>query len=226
MSRSNPQSRMDCRGLWKLSILLTAAEALNIIQSCDPTPKPVQLARRAVITSEAAIPNNSRNIGYQIQRAPCLQLEYVGLSLGAASRIVIYGTCNYERMFRFSTVFVPAHNCWQSWMATWQGENCETGNFTNDCSFGHRGDSTFNEHFSSLFVDLLDEAVTSSDHLGRECDCSASRSMADFWRGKCWDGGKILESNWELEPKSVVQFTLMIVGMYLLGWGVVRFVTP
>lgn len=217
--------------LWTLAILLVNTAAYVNISPCSPIPGPFQLSRKAVIPPETllAISNDTRGLFREIQRAPCLHVEYDGLSPDLANRIAIYGTCNFERMFHFSTVYHPVYNCWQSRLATWEGKHCEVDSILGeDISFRHLMRFTTLQKLSNrLTIDFedLDDGVAGSDQLGStECSCNVTKDMVNFWHRKC--RRQKADKSWSLEPGLVVQWFSIALGMYLLGWAVMCSVVP
>lgn len=221
---------MDLRSCWTLFFLLVATAENPVgqmmIQPCPATLKPTQLTRRAVVTPEQLprVSNDSRNLMHQIVRGPCLQLEHSGQDVGSDSPVNIYGTCDYERMFRYTSVHVGEYNCWQSRMAIWEPGSCEVDNgLVDDYQMATWGRYIWEES-SSLHFDT-DEGLRSMDYLGRECMCNSSRDMVAFWREKCPHGRQI-SNGWKLQARIVVKLMVMLLGMYLLGWVVVHLARP
>lgn len=58
------------------------------------------------------------NLIQQMYRKPCIEMEYFGNSVASTFRYVIYGTCDYRRMFRF-TAQQTYFACWRMQMTTW-----------------------------------------------------------------------------------------------------------
>ena len=58
------------------------------------------------------------NLLYQMLQHPCLEVEYLGGNLLAATIYRLYGTCNYRRMYRF-TVRQTYYQCWHVELTLW-----------------------------------------------------------------------------------------------------------
>lgn len=60
---------------------------------------------------------------------PCLEIEYNGYIIARSTRIMIYGTCNLERMFRFALEKThSSSNCWSMQLKAWdpaENEHCK-----------------------------------------------------------------------------------------------------
>lgn len=219
---------MAFRFCWTLAFFLVASTEQSdglTIQPCPPILKPIQLFRRGVITPEMQlrISNDSRNLIHQIFRGPCLQLEYADQHSKDSSPVAIYGTCNYERMFRYTRVHVAEYDCWQLRMAIWEAGNCAADRLTDDFHSVAEG-ARIEEMFSGVHI-TLDEGVNGTDRLGRECVCNTSGHMAAFWRQKCPDGN-LPAGSWQMDPRKVVELVVMLLGIFLLGWIVAHLVVP
>lgn len=218
--------------LWTLTILLTVSSGELIeqtIRPCSPIPQSFQLVRKAVIAPKQyqAISNDTRNLLHQILHNPCLHVEYDGLKLDLASQITIYGTCNsYDRMFRFRTVYVPSYNCWQSRLTVMEAPICETNILAEDYRFLHSGIMEKSRPVNIELTQLV-EGDTGADSLGRRCACNVSRDMVGFWRAKCPDDdGRETDKSWMVQPRIIVEWFLMMIGMYLLGWVLMYMAAP
>lgn len=64
-------------------------------------------------------PTPGFNLLYQMQRNPCLELQYQGGQLAGATHFRLYGTCNFQRMFRFTARLSRKYACWRLDMAVW-----------------------------------------------------------------------------------------------------------
>lgn len=219
-------------GVFCFLLLSMAIAAAQIIKPCPIEPGPNKEIWWASISDkiQAFNRNNSQTLFYEIERGPCLELQYYGASLSSSSRLTIYGTCNYERMFRFTGQVYKGH-CWLLEVSVWSkaAMSCHTlgitGSYWLNLPILMETDSRTEMHMC-----LANEAdcMEKANSVGCLCDGSETK-MADFWRGRdCQQTQQQQQkkaSKWITDPGTISGLVLFVLASGLAGLALLRWAT-
>lgn len=176
----------------------------------DPCPTPLRhsvvhkTATRAVLKKNAD-KYSENSLWYQAFRHPCLQVFFRGERLGIANQYVIYGTCNYEQLFRYDASYVPKYGCWRTGLSIrdqTQMNHCKKTRQEDTIHMAE--DKIFSEHGEILEVPNSDAPKFSNYYrygkyagnwsYPRNCRCndSAKFELDKLWRASsCYDDGPL-----------------------------------
>lgn len=94
------------------------------------------------------------NLLYQMLQHPCLEVEYLGGNLLAATIYRLYGTCNYQRMYRF-TMRQTYYQCWHVELTLWNRTVPGTAGFEHYRPLTERYELQFVHPNAPIFVKEL-----------------------------------------------------------------------
>lgn len=225
-------------------LLIGTAYTFQSIIPCGPKPGPFEQNWRAILRHNNSLimqndNNNTRNLMYQIAKNPCLQAQYHGVTLDFASRLVLYGTCKYDRMFRFTARLHDGH-CWLLEISLWDERTqlCETHEIDEDYLLEF---PVLTEVSTAMKINLCvpDKGGCTGRAVPEDCSCNgtdgALPKMADLWRGRrCHHSQQQGQrqqqqldiSGWLTDPWKISGLLLLILGTALAGLGVLRWAAP
>lgn len=104
---------LDVLGQWQLN---------QIHKRCQQPFKPSPIAQvypsKFISTALVNSPEND-NLIEQMVHNPCMQIKFTGSIMQKSTHIVVYGTCNLGRMFRFVLEHSIAEKCWNMELRVW-----------------------------------------------------------------------------------------------------------
>lgn len=188
---------------------------VSMVHSFDITPctypiQPKVEKMRLMRISQKLLP--STNLLQQFRQNPCLELEHYADAQNKSTMYTFYGTCDLQRMFRYTARFVPLYTCWTAEVAVWnpaQSARCESNRsedsvtIYDELTHTRSTDSTSESYYGvdiglqtlSLKSDPVLWIAAASERtrddldeiVGNVCNCERikHRSLVQHWKAQC-----------------------------------------